>query len=108
MPVQHSTRDIQEQVRAHPIVALSVAALAGLVIGRQLVSLLGVTGIATLGASTALRATGSTSNRQIIADRLIKNAGTVLTSPVLVPLVTSLRELIESATRRAAKRLHER
>jgi len=100
----HKATDIHEQIRAHPIVALSVAAVAGLVIGRQLVSLLGITGIATLGASTVLRATGPASNGQIIADRLISNAGAVLTSTVLVPLVTSIRELIESATRHPANR----
>ena len=41
--------DVREQVRAHPIAALAVATVAGLVIGRQLTSLLGVGGLAALG-----------------------------------------------------------
>ncbi len=41
-------------------------------------------------------------------DASSNNTGSVLTSAVLVPLVTSLRELIESATRQLANRSRER
>lgn len=98
----HRATDLQEQVRAHPIVALSIAAIAGLVIGRQLVSLLGIGGIATLGATTVLRGAGPMRNGHPIADRIIDNAGAVLTSAVLMPIVSSLRKLIETATSRPA------
>src|SRR6266404_4447047 len=83
----HKAADLREQVRAHPIVALSVATVAGLVIGRQLVALLGIGGIAAMGASAVLRAAAPVSNGHVITERIFNNAGAVLASSVLVPVV---------------------
>jgi hypothetical protein len=97
----HKATDLDEQIRAHPIAALAAATIAGLIIGRQLVALFGIGGIATLGANlgaTALRATAPTSNGHLITDRIINNAGAVLASAVLVPVVSGLRKLVEAAT----------
>ena len=113
--VEHTVTELHErvhrathQVRAHPIAALSIAAVAGLVIGRQLVSLLGIGGIATLGATTVLQGAGPTRSSHPIADRIIDNAGAVLTSAVLMPIVSSLRKLIETATSPSADRVDRR
>jgi hypothetical protein len=106
----HKATDLEEQIRAHPIAALATATIAGLIIGRQLVALFGIGGIATLGANLgagALRAAAPASNGQLITDRIINNAGAVLASAVLVPVVSGLRKVIEAATGRpAAQRSH--
>ena len=97
----HKATDLEEQIRAHPIAALAAATIAGLVIGRQLVALFGIGGIATLGANlgaSALRAAVPTSNGHLITDRIINNAGAVLASAVLVPVVSGLRKIVEAAT----------
>ena len=99
----HKATDLEEQVRAHPIVALAAATIVGLVVGRQLVALFGIGGVATLGANLgtgALRAAAPTSNGLLITDRIINNAGAVLASAVLVPVVSALRRVIEAATAR--------
>jgi hypothetical protein len=101
----HKATDLEEQVRAHPIAALAAATIAGLIIGRQLVALFGIGGIATLGANLgagALRAAAPASNGRLITDRIINNAGAVLASAVLVPVVSGLRKVIEAATGRPA------
>ena len=106
----HKATDPEEQVRAHPIAALAAATIAGLIVGRQLVALFGIGGIATLGANLgagALRAVAPTSNGHLITDRIINNAGAVLASAVLVPVVSGLRKVIEAATgHSAAERSH--
>jgi len=106
----HKATDLEEQVRAHPIAALAAATIAGLIIGRQLVALFGIGGIATLGANlgaTALRAAAPTSNGHLVTDRIINNAGAVLASAVLVPVVTGLRKVVEAAMgHSAAQRPH--
>jgi hypothetical protein len=97
----HKATDLEEQIRAHPIAALAGATIAGLVIGRQLVALFGIGGIATLGANlgaSALRAAAPTSNSHLITDHIVNNAGAVLASAVLVPVVSGLRKVVEAAT----------
>ena len=97
----HKATDLKEQIRAHPIAALATATLAGLIVGRQLVALFGIGGVATLGANlgaSALRAAATTSDGHRITDRIINNAGAVLASAVLVPVVSGLRKVIEKAT----------
>jgi hypothetical protein len=101
----HKATDLKEQIRAHPIAALAAATIAGLVIGRQLVALFGIGGIATLGANlgaSALRAAAPTRNGHLITDRIINNAGAVLASAVLVPVVSGLRKVVEAAVGRSA------
>jgi len=93
--------DLEEQIRAHPIAALATATIAGLVVGRKLIAIFGIGGVATLGANLgarALRVANPTSNGLLIADRIINNAGAVLASAVLVPVVSGLRKVIEAAT----------
>jgi hypothetical protein len=106
----HKATDLEEQVRAHPIAALAAATIAGLIVGRQLVALFGIGGVATLGANlgaSALRAAAPASNGFLITDRIINSAGAVLASAVLVPVVSGLRKIIEAATAQsAAHRLH--
>src|SRR5262245_25043118 len=99
----HKATDLEEQVRAHPIAALAAATIAGLIVGRQLVAVFGIGGIATVGVNLgvgALRAVAPTSNGHLITDRIINNAGAVLASAVLVPVVSGLRKVIEAATGR--------
>jgi len=93
--------DVREQVRAHPIAALAVATVAGLVIGRQLTSLLGVGGLAALGAGAALRARPA-SNGHLIADRIVNGLGATLASAVLVPVISGLQHLVESSRAQTA------
>jgi hypothetical protein len=88
--------DWREQVRTHPVAGLAVAAVAGLVIGRQLAGLLGVGGVAALGAGAALRAAPANGGR-VIADRIINSAGAALASAVLVPVVSGIQKLVESS-----------
>ena len=97
----HKATDLEEQIRAHPIAALAAATVAGLIVGRQLVALFGIGGVATLGANlgaSALRAAAPASDGRLITDRIINNAGAVLASAVLVPVVSGLRKVIEKAT----------
>jgi hypothetical protein len=88
--------DAREQIRTHPIAALAVATVAGLLIGRQLTSLLGLGGLAALGAGAARRATPA-NNGYVIADRIINSVGATLASAVLVPVISGLRQLVESS-----------
>jgi hypothetical protein len=94
--------DVREQVRTHPIAALAMATVAGLVVGRQLTSLLGVGGLAALGAGAALRAAPA-SNGHVIADRIINGVGATLASAVLVPVISGLQQLVESSRAQAAE-----
>jgi hypothetical protein len=93
--------DVREQVRSHPLAALAVATVAGLVIGRQLASLLGLGGIAALGAGAALRAAPA-SNGHMITDRIVNSVGATLASAVLVPVISGLQQLVESSRARAS------
>jgi uncharacterized membrane protein YedE/YeeE len=88
--------DAREQIRTHPIAALAVATVAGLLIGRQLTSLVGLGGLAALGVGAARRATPA-SNGYVIADRIINSVGAALASAVLVPVISGLRQLVESS-----------
>jgi len=93
--------DLEEQIRAHPIAAVTAATIAGLVVGRQLVALFSIGGVATLGVNLgagAFRARTPTSNGRLIADRIVNNARAALASAVLVPVVSGLRKVIEAAT----------
>ena len=97
----HKATDLEEQIRAHPIAALAAAMVAGLMVGRQLVALFGMGSVATLGANlgaSALKAVIPSSNGLLVTDRIINNAGAVLASAVLVPVVSSLRRIVEAAT----------
>jgi len=88
--------DVLEHVRRHPIAALAIAATAGLVIGTQITSLLGLGGIAALGARAALRATPP-SRGQMIAERVVNSLSSALVSAVLVPVVSGIQRGVESA-----------
>jgi hypothetical protein len=87
--------DLREQIRAHPMAALAVGTVAGVVIGRQLSALLGVGGMAALGAGAALRA-APPSNGRFFADRLVRNVGAALASAIVVPVVSGIQKLVES------------
>jgi hypothetical protein len=94
----HKATDVHEQVRSHPVAALAVAAVGGLIVGRQLTSLLGLGGIVALGASAALRATpASNGHVNVIVDRIINGVGAALASAVLVPVVSTIQRVIESS-----------
>lgn len=88
--------DLREHVRTHPIGALAIATIAGLIVGRQLTSFLGLGGIIAVGASAALRATRP-SMGQVIADRIINSAGAALAGGLLVPVVSGIQRIIESS-----------
>ena len=57
--------DWREQVRAHPAASLAVAAVAGLLIGRQLAVMMGAGGLAAMAAGVALRAAPARRSRQL-------------------------------------------
>jgi len=88
--------DVREQIRAHPIAALAVAAVAGVVIGRQLTGLLGMGGVAALGARAALRA-APPSNGRLLLDRITNNVGAALASAIVVPVVSGIQKIVESS-----------
>jgi len=88
--------DVREQIRAHPMAALAVATLAGVVIGRQLATLLGVGGVAALGASAALRAAPASQGR-LLADRIVNNVGAAVASAIVVPVVSGIQKIVESS-----------
>jgi hypothetical protein len=94
--------DVREQVRTHPIAALAVATVTGIVVGRQLTMLLGVGGLAALGAGAALRARPA-SNGHVVADRIINGVGATLASAVLVPVIAGLQQLVESSRAQTAE-----
>src|SRR5215467_12047905 len=94
--------DMREQVRTHPIAALAVATVAGLVIGRHLTMFLGVSGLTALGAGAALRARPM-GNGHVVADRIINGVGATLASAVLVPVITGLQQLVESSRAQATE-----
>lgn len=85
--------DVREQVRAHPIAALAVATVVGLVIGRQLTLLAGLSGIAAI-RGPMLRTTPAR-NGHLIADRIVNGVGATLASAVLVPAMSGLQQLVE-------------
>ena len=88
--------DVREQIRTHPMAALAVATLAGVVIGRQLATILGVGGVAALGASAALRAAPASQGR-LLADRIVNNVGAAVASAIVVPVVSGIQKIVESS-----------
>ena len=88
--------DVREQIRTHPIASLAVATVAGVVIGRQLATLLGVGGVAALGASAALRAAPPSQGR-LFADRIVNNVGAALASAIVVPVVSGIQKIVEAS-----------
>jgi len=98
--------DLNEQVRNHPIAALVLAGVAGLVIGRQLAGLVGLGGLAAIGARAALRPTPAPANVRPIADRVVGNIGSALAGSVLPPVIGALRKAIDASN--AAKATAER
>ena len=89
--------DWREQVRAHPTASLAVAAVAGLLVGRQLAALLGAGGLAALGASAALRAVPSRARGNFIADRVLAGVSSSLASALVGPVVTGVQSFLESS-----------
>ena len=86
--------DWREQVRAHPTASLAVAAVAGLMIGRQLAAMLGARGVAAFGASTARRPAPSRWRANFIADRVLAGVGTSLASALVGPVVSGVQSVL--------------
>jgi len=93
--------DFEEQVRQHPIAALAMAAIGGMIVGRQLTVLLGLGGVTALGASAAIRVAPMRSGHvNAVVDRVINSVGAALASAVLVPVISGLQRVIESGRTR--------
>jgi uncharacterized membrane protein len=87
--------DLNEQVRTHPIAALVLAGVIGLVIGRQLSAILG---LAALGASAVLRPAPPPASVSLISDRVVGSIGSALAGSVLTPVMFALQKAIDASS----------
>ncbi len=97
--------DWREQVRSHPAASLAVAAVAGLLIGRQLAVMMGAGGLAAMWAGAALRAAPARVRGNLFADRILSGLGSPMASALVVPVISGIQSFIESGRTLSRRRL---